>query len=360
MIWIFFALLTGAAVMAVLTPLARSSVARDEKTANLAFFENQIAEINHDLAQGRLLPEDAEVARTEAARRLLRQQAQPATQVAQSRKLSVAAALFAIVSIPAIAAGFYLYLGNAQLEDMPLAARLMMAPNPADLAGAVARIERHLIEHPDDGRGYEVVAPYLLRTGRGEDAVRAYAEALRLLGPTAARYAALGEARTIVAQGRVSPLAKQDFEAALGLDPNFAMANYYLGLSAMQAGSKDKAIEIFTKLIAQAPPNAPYLEAVKSQLDLLRGVAPANDPSQAIAQLPDQERLQVIRGMVDRLAARLTIKGNDVEGWLKLIRAYRVLSENEKAQRAIKNARKALAGDKAALARVDALAKDAN
>jgi len=52
MIWIFFALLTGAAVMAVLTPLARSSVARDEKTANLAFFENQIAEINHDSRKG--------------------------------------------------------------------------------------------------------------------------------------------------------------------------------------------------------------------------------------------------------------------------------------------------------------------
>ncbi|NBS34698.1 MAG: c-type cytochrome biogenesis protein CcmI [Methylocystaceae bacterium] len=360
MIWIFFALLTGAAVMAILAPLARSYVARDEKTADLAFFENQISEINHDLAQGRLLPEDAEIARAEAARRLLRQQSLPATHVAQSRKLSVAAALFAIVFVPAIAIGFYLYLGDAQLEDMPLAARLKMAPNPTDLAGAVARIERHLIEHPDDGRGYEVVAPYLLRTGRGEDAVRAYAEALRLLGPTAERYAALGEARTIVAQGRVSPLAQQDFEAAVGLDPNYAMANYYLGLSAMQTGSKDKAIEIFTKLIEQAPPNAPYLEAVKSQLDLLRGVAPGNDPSQAIAQLPDQERAKVIRGMVDRLAARLTTKGNDVEGWVKLIRAYRVLSENEKAQQAIKDARKALAGDKAALARIDALVKDAN
>ena len=63
MIWIFFALLAGAAVMAILTPLARSSVARDEKTADLAFFENQIVEINHDLAQGRLFPEDAEIAR---------------------------------------------------------------------------------------------------------------------------------------------------------------------------------------------------------------------------------------------------------------------------------------------------------
>ena len=45
---------------------------------------------------------------------------------------------------------------------------------------------------------------------------------------------------------------------------------------------------------------------------------------------------------------------------MKLIRAYRVLSENEKAQQAIKDARNALAGDKTALARIDALAKDAN
>ena len=360
MIWIFFALLSGAAVMAILTPLARSNVARDEKTADLAFFENQISEINHDLTQGRLLPEEAETARAEAARRLLRQQLQPGTQVAQSRMLSLAAALLAIIFIPATAIGFYLFLGNAKLEDMPLAERLKAAPNPADLAGAVARIERHLIEHPDDGRGYEVVAPYLLRTGRGEDAIRAYAEALRLLGPTAARHAALGEARTIVAQGRVTPLAQQDFEAALNLDPNFAMATYYLGLSAMQSGSRDQAIEIFTKLIAQAPPNAPYFEAVKSQLDILRSGEPADERSQAIAQLPDQERLKVIRQMVDRLATRLSVKGNDVEGWLKLIRAYRVLSETEKAQQAIKDARKAFAGDKAALMRIDALAKDAN
>ncbi len=360
MIWIFFALLSGAAVMAILTPLARSNVARDEKTADLAFFENQISEINHDLTQGRLLPEEAETARAEAARRLLRQQLQPGTQVAQSRMLSLAAALLAIIFIPATAIGFYLFLGNAKLEDMPLAERLKAAPNPADLAGAVARIERHLIEHPDDGRGYEVVAPYLLRTGRGEDAIRAYAEALRLLGSTAARHAALGEARTIVAQGRVTPLAQQDFEAALNLDPNFAMATYYLGLSAMQSGSRDQAIEIFTKLIAQAPPNAPYFEAVKSQLDILRSGEPADDRSQAIAQLPDQERLKVIRQMVDRLATRLSVKGNDVEGWLKLIRAYRVLSETEKAQQAIKDARKAFAGDKAALMRIDALAKDAN
>ena len=123
MIWIFFALLSGAAVMAILTPLARSNVARDEKTADLAFFENQISEINHDLTQGRLLLEEAETARAEAARRLLRQQLQPGTQVAQSRMLSLAAALLAIIFIPATAIGFYLFLGNAKLEDMPLAER---------------------------------------------------------------------------------------------------------------------------------------------------------------------------------------------------------------------------------------------
>ena len=51
-----------------------------------------------------------------------------------------------------------------------------------DLAAAIAKIEAHLAQHPDDGRGYEVLAPVYLRIGRANDAVRAASEALRLLG----------------------------------------------------------------------------------------------------------------------------------------------------------------------------------
>ena len=42
----------------------------------------------------------------------------------------------------------------------------------------------------------------------------------------------------------------------------------------------------------------------------------------------------MIRGMVDRLAARLRDKPDDLEGWRRLARAYQVLGEAEKAREA--------------------------
>ncbi|MEF3367785.1 c-type cytochrome biogenesis protein CcmI [Methylocystis sp. 9N] len=365
MIWLLFALLTGVAVMAVLAPLARRGEAKDARAADVAFFTEQMAEIARERAEGLLDGAEAEAAKTEAARRLLRAQAAPGAAASRSRKAALIAALVAILAIPAISVPLYLRLGHSELPDMPLTARLDSAPARNDLAGAVARIEQHLREHPEDGRGYEVIAPYLLRTGRGEDAIRAYGEALRLLGATAQRHAALGEARVVIARGAVTAEAKKDFEAAQALDPTLPIALYYLGLAAAQAGEKDKAIEIFTKLEAEAPPDAAYLKIVKARLAELRGEAeaqpiaraPSSDQGKAIAALPAQERETAIRGMVERLASKLEANGDDVEGWLRLIRAYAVLAESEKAKKAVSDAKAALADRPAEVARVEALAK---
>ena len=49
----------------------------------------------------------------------------------------------------------------------------------------------------------------------------------------------------------------------------------------------------------------------------------------------------MIRGMVERLATRLKDNGDDVEGWLRLVRAYIVLGERDKAQDALVEARQA-------------------
>ncbi len=53
----------------------------------------------------------------------------------------------------------------------------------------------------------------------------------------------------------------------------------------------------------------------------------------------------MVAGMVSRLAERLKQNGSDVEGWLRLVRSYRVLGQADKAQAAIADARRALAGE---------------
>jgi cytochrome c-type biogenesis protein CcmH len=71
-----------------------------------------------------------------------------------------------------------------------------------------------------------------------------------------------------------------------------------------------------------------------------------------------EDRSAMVRGMVDRLAERLKLDGSDVEGWLRLVRAYTVLGERERALSAIADARRALGQDADKLRRLDELAKE--
>jgi cytochrome c-type biogenesis protein CcmH len=70
------------------------------------------------------------------------------------------------------------------------------------------------------------------------------------------------------------------------------------------------------------------------------------------------ERNGMIEGMVARLAQKMAENGSDVDGWLRLIKAYSVLGERDKALAAAVQARSALAGNSDNLRRIDELAKE--
>jgi cytochrome c-type biogenesis protein CcmH len=65
----------------------------------------------------------------------------------------------------------------------------------------------------------------------------------------------------------------------------------------------------------------------------------------AAKDMTGNDREAMIRGMVDRLATRLKQNGDDVDGWLRLVRAYMVLGDREKANSAGADARRAVTKD---------------
>ena len=75
--------------------------------------------------------------------------------------------------------------------------------------------------------------------------------------------------------------------------------------------------------------------------------APAlsDDTMAAAKDMTESDRGAMIRGMVERLAGRLKQDGNDVEGWLRLVRAYMVMGDRDKAKDAVIDARQAVAND---------------
>ena len=71
----------------------------------------------------------------------------------------------------------------------------------------------------------------------------------------------------------------------------------------------------------------------------------------------DDQQREMIRGMVARLATRLHENGGDVEGWLRLVRAYVVLGDRDKAKDAAADAKRALADHPDEIKRIDELVK---
>lgn len=369
MLWFAFALLTGVAVLSVIWPLVRTPQGLSRNAIDIAFYKERLAAIERDAGDGLVAATDAEAAKAEAGRRLLAVADAPAQPAAASGRSARYAAAAAFVFVPAVAAGLYMLVGDAGRPDLPLSARLAQSPRHMDLAAAIAKIEAHLAQNPEDGRGYEVLAPVYLRLGRYDDAVSAAAAASRLLGETPARQAQYGEALVAAADGAVTPKARQAFEAASAKDPSLPLPRFFIGLAAAQDGDKPRAKEIWDALLKEAPADAPWTVTVRQQIAALAGApeaggaspaGPAANPMLAakIRSMSGAEQSGAIRGMVDNLAARLAQNGQDVEGWLRLVRAYSVLNEGEKAKSALIDAKRNLAGDATAIARIDALARE--
>ncbi|ACK49410.1 cytochrome c-type biogenesis protein CcmI [Methylocella silvestris BL2] len=367
MLWVFFAALTAAALTSVFWPLLRTPRGPSRSAIDVAFYKAQLAEIERDAARGLVAKHDAEGAKAEAARRLIAASETPGPGAADASQTKARAAIAAaVLFVPALAIGLYSAIGHPGLPDLPLTARLAQPAAKLDIMAAIGKVEAHLAENPNDARGYAILAPIYMRLGRYEDAAKAYAAMLRLEGETAERLSLYGEALVAAAQGDVTAEAKTAFESAVAKDPAAPRPRFYLGLAAAEAGDKTEAKKIWTELLAQSPPDAPYAPALREKLAALDGApapaapGPAQNPALAanIAGMAGPEQAQAIKGMVDRLAAKLAENGQDVEGWLRLVRAYAVLHESEKARSAVVDAKRNLAGDATASARIDALARE--
>src|SRR6185369_5164940 len=342
-LWVVLALMTAVAIAAVLWPLSRPSAARGG--SDIAVYRDQLEEVERDKASGLIGAAEAEAAKVEVSRRLLaaadaaKAEAPVVAQTSILRQRATALTGLAVLPIGALA--LYLALGSPDMPGMPLAAR-QSAQTESDrtIEALIAKVEAHVNANPNDGRAWEVLAPVYMRIGRYDNAVVAWSNAIRLNGPSASREADYGEALVAAANGIVTADAKAAFQRAMVFDKTDVMARFYMGMAADQDGRRAEAEAIWKEIIAQAPPGAAYLEMVRHTLERKAPGAPAVEAAGA----PDAGQHDV-NAMVERLATRLKQSGGDSDAWAQLVRSYRAIGQDDKAQAALADARKALAGD---------------
>ena len=247
----------------------------------------------------------------------------------KKRALLLAAAA---LSILAVGGGTYILTGQPHLAQREAAGLKTQEVN-----GLIPYLIKRVRQYPQDARAWTYLGQAYMEARDPRDAAKAFAKVIELTGKgNPSLDAAYGEALVAANNGAVPQDAEDAFKAALAADPRNVPSRFYLGLARAERNDRPGAIQIWQDLQNDIPVTSPLHQLLVDRIATLTSQAVAN--GQAAAPNP--------RAMVAMLAARLKADPNDAVGWVRLMRAYTVLGETEKARRALVDARKAFADNK--------------
>ena len=375
LLWVILAALTAVVLSFLLYPLVGGRDAVDERDAfNAAVYRDQLDEIGADRARGLIGEAEAEAARLEVARRLLAADENGAGASGEGPRGVLPRAAFIVVAIglPLAVLGAYLFYGSPRLPDQPLAARLTDPAKEKDIGVLVARVEARLRAEPDEGAGWDAIAPIYLGGRRYADAAEAYRQAIRLLGPTAKRLSGLGQALVLEQQGLVTEPARVALEEALNEDGTLVEPRILLAVAKEQSGNFEDALADWRGLLVLRQDDERWRSMIEGRIANVQARISGEPPTMAMApkagtsaanieaaqNMSPGERQAMVDSMVKKLAARLEADGDDLPGWLRLVRAYTVLGRSGDAKAALAKAKDQFAGNAQAIEQLDTLAAE--
>jgi len=366
MIWLVFAALTLAVVALLLLPLLRPFVAAPARVEyDIVVYRDQLTEVEKDRERGLLSEDQASAIRTEVHRRMLAaEDAESRVALPEGQRMNRIARrglrLIIFLAVPAAALALYWQLGSPDLPGQPMAER---QKDPDFAMSSLAQEALAKLREDPTPEGFARLGDIYSSLHRYDAAADAYRRAVAMGQADADSWSSLGEALTMARDGTVTAEAGQAFQRALGKDRDDARARFYLGLAKAQAGDSRAAVSIWRDLEKDAPADASWLAMVKEHIATVSAqdnfdpqTVPPSRPSPGVGapeaaganplegKTPEEQQ-KFIRAMVAQLAAKLETSPNDLEGWLRLGRAYRVLGEGAKAKQALNRAAALRPGD---------------
>lgn len=343
MLWIFVIGLVLVCIGILWMGMRRVPPATDGGTAPDAarsFFRTQLEGIDRDVETGRMTEQEAEAARAELAREVIRHEKEAkAARPARGGRL----VLMGVLPVVAVASiGLYALIGRADLPAQPLAEREMQsAQNEISIEDAVARVEAQMVETPNDVRGWLVLAPIYMQQQRFGEAVNAWRRILELEAPTPDRQTSLAEALTMANGGQPTEEATALLVAAAEADPTHVRSRFYLAGQMTEAGDYEEAVAMWQELLAIGTGEEAWVPTAQS--GLVAAQAGLEGTTLGDSE-PDATMDVMIRGMVDGLAARLYQEGGSADEWMQLVRSRQELDGDDAAREDLERGLAALEG----------------
>lgn len=243
----------------------------DRKTANLAIFRDQLAELEREKADGSLADADFEQARRELQRRLL-EEVEPeagAMETPASHASSRKTAIALLVLLPIVALFGYGVLGNPRaLDPAQTVAKPKMSPD--QINAMVAQLAARMQANPDDLQGWLMLARSYKVLGRYDEAATAYGKAEKAIEGDPDLLASYAETLAMAGgkglQGKPAALV----DKALKIDPGHGHSLFLAGAAAMEAGDAKKGIAYWEALLPQVEPGSDIDRMLREGIDKMK------------------------------------------------------------------------------------------
>jgi cytochrome c-type biogenesis protein CcmH len=296
---------------------------------------------------------------------------------------TIALALAGLAAVAAIGIKLYAASGGGGEAGNASANITAAAQRPETVDAMAGALQARLRQDPDNDRDWFLLGMSYRQGGRFAEAGQAFRRASELQ-PRNADYLAY-RAEILLANGHDNPPAEAAalFRRALAIDPHNPQARYYLATIRDMGGDHRGAIDDLVALVRDAPADATWLEQVRgaaaaiaqdNHIDIAGRLPPPHLPQgaaatgaipgpspeqmQAARSIPPSRQDEMVRSMVDGLAARLRQNPRDADGWINLMRSRMVLNDPPAAREALRAALAAFQNDTATQGRLQAAARD--
>lgn len=344
----------------------------------LAVYRSQLAEIDRDIAAGRIAPEVADAARLEVGRRLARTEArmQAATGAgaAGAGKDVRAAVLVAAALMGLATVGLYLVRGTLA-PDMPFQERKaeLMARPPETLSDEelLSILQERARQAPEDPNPHFFMGQILDSIGREPDAIRAYQAALRRDPRYVDAMAELGGILVRQAGGQLDDQSRSVFARVLALEPEHPLTLFHLARAKWSSGDRAGAMTDWSRAWNAVPQGNPQRNVILArvletltELDMgpaagdggAPGDGPQQGPFEAMAGASPEEQAAFIQSMVARRSERQAASPDDFGLRLSLLRIVAMTGDRPRAEALVRDGAALAAGDPFLSALMDAAA----
>ncbi len=267
---LFAALMLAAALFFVLPPLLQKEQGgrqAQREAINLDILRGQLRELDADREAETIDAAGYESARHELEQRVAEEvPAESHAVAAPARKPWPAFALALL--LPVAAGALYYKLGTPDgLDPAKTAPESAQQYTPEQISAMVDKLARDMKDHPDDIKGWTVLARTFAKMQRFPEAIQAYAHLAQLMPHNAdllAEYAeVLGYANHQSLIGEPEKIIAQALEA----DPKNVAALAISGAAHFERHDYQGAVTQWRKILALVPPNSDIAQAVSSRVD---------------------------------------------------------------------------------------------